>query len=187
MLELRLGKHPEYYQRMLRPIHSGYCWFNANRGSKFLAATRTSSTTLNPNVDIQNKPKKCFISGSVNLTKENTYFGCLWTKTLSQHHFSHPLRNFSFENFRHFSSSSREIPSDSRSCWKCGRNTDPLKELFFCECGIVQKIAPNLTYFDLLQEDQTFDLDAKVLGVVFRDTQKLLHPDMFSSKSKVCL
>ncbi|KAK3802521.1 hypothetical protein RRG08_033180 [Elysia crispata] len=76
------------------------------------------------------------------------------------------------------------FPSVSRSCWKCGRDTNPEKELFFCKCGIVQTVAPSVTYFDLLREDISFDLDTKTLGVVFRETQKHLHPDMFSSKSK---
>ncbi|GFS00353.1 Co-chaperone protein HscB homolog [Elysia marginata] len=69
-------------------------------------------------------------------------------------------------------------------CWKCGKNTNPEKELFFCKCGVVQSVAPSLTYFDLLQQQPSFELDSKSLGVVFRDTQKFLHPDMFSTKSK---
>lgn len=74
-----------------------------------------------------------------------------------------------------------------RHCWNCGRDTHPARELFFCDCGVVQKPACELTYFDLMQLKPSFDIDTKSLGDMFRETQKRLHPDKFSAKKQVCL
>ncbi|CAG5130975.1 unnamed protein product [Candidula unifasciata] len=71
-----------------------------------------------------------------------------------------------------------------RHCWNCGRNTNPTRELFFCDCGVVQKPACELTYFDLMQLKPSFDIDTKSLGDMFRETQKRLHPDKFSGKKQ---
>ncbi|XP_005110339.1 iron-sulfur cluster co-chaperone protein HscB [Aplysia californica] len=79
---------------------------------------------------------------------------------------------------RHFS---KEV---KRDCWNCGRDTNPRTELFFCECGVVQKPAHELTFFDLMQMEPSFDVDLIELGKTFRETQKKLHPDKFSIKSK---
>ncbi|KAK0057657.1 iron-sulfur cluster co-chaperone protein HscB mitochondrial [Biomphalaria pfeifferi] len=71
-----------------------------------------------------------------------------------------------------------------RSCWNCGRNTSPVLELFFCDCGVVQKPAIELTYFDIMLLEPSFDIDIKKLSDVFKETQKKLHPDKFSAKSE---
>ncbi|BFY98812.1 hypothetical protein BsWGS_01852 [Bradybaena similaris] len=71
-----------------------------------------------------------------------------------------------------------------RHCWNCGRDTHPARELFFCDCGVVQKPACELTYFDLMQLKPSFDIDTKSLGDMFRETQKRLHPDKFSAKKQ---
>lgn len=73
----------------------------------------------------------------------------------------------------------------TRTCWNCNRPTDPLLELFFCECGVVQSLADDVTYFTLFNIKQSFDVDIKQLGEVYKDLQKRLHPDMFSNKSEV--
>lgn len=73
-----------------------------------------------------------------------------------------------------------------RTCWNCGRDTSPVRELFFCDCGVVQKPASELTYFELMQLKPTFDINTKNLGDMFREMQKKLHPDKFTSKSQVC-
>lgn len=71
-----------------------------------------------------------------------------------------------------------------RKCWNCGRETDALKELFFCECGVVQSPATEVTYFTLFNMDETFNVDLKALGEVYKYLQKHLHPDMYSQKTE---
>ncbi|XP_059149876.1 iron-sulfur cluster co-chaperone protein HscB-like [Physella acuta] len=73
---------------------------------------------------------------------------------------------------------------EHRNCWNCGRDTSPETELFFCDCGMVQKPANDLTYFDLMQLPAGFDIDLKLLSEVYKETQKKLHPDKFSNKSE---
>ncbi|ESO89641.1 hypothetical protein LOTGIDRAFT_96796, partial [Lottia gigantea] len=69
-------------------------------------------------------------------------------------------------------------------CWKCGRQmTDPA-ELFYCKCGIVQKPASNLTYFQLFGLNEDFDVDLKPLSEKYIELQKQLHPDKFSQASE---
>ena len=73
----------------------------------------------------------------------------------------------------------------SRKCWKCGRETDAMKELFFCHCGVVQSPADSVTFFSLFGIEEGFDVDLKRLSEQFKDLQKHLHPDMYSQKSEV--
>ncbi|KAK7116242.1 hypothetical protein V1264_001959 [Littorina saxatilis] len=77
-----------------------------------------------------------------------------------------------------------ESAASTRKCWKCGTETDPMKELFFCTCGIVQSPADQLTFFTLFNIDESFDVDLKKLGEMYKDLQKKLHPDRFSQKSE---
>ena len=72
-----------------------------------------------------------------------------------------------------------------RKCWNCGRDTDSIKELFFCHCGVVQSPAVELTFFDLFNVDKSFDVDLKKLGEMYHHLQKRLHPDKYSQKSEV--
>ncbi|CAL1534481.1 unnamed protein product [Lymnaea stagnalis] len=81
-------------------------------------------------------------------------------------------------SFRHSSS------KEHRDCWNCGRDTSPVRELFFCDCGVVQKPANELTFFDLMVLEPSFDINSKKLSEIFHETQKKLHPDKFSSKSE---
>lgn len=72
-----------------------------------------------------------------------------------------------------------------RKCWNCGRETDALKELFFCECGVVQSPASDVTYFTLFNMDENFDIDLKSLGEMYKHLQKHLHPDKYSQKTEM--
>ena len=36
---------------------------------------------------------------------------------------------------------------EERKCWKCGSETNTKKELFFCNCGVVQEVPSDLDYF----------------------------------------
>ncbi|RUS90235.1 hypothetical protein EGW08_002016 [Elysia chlorotica] len=126
------------------------------------------------------KPNQSLILGS--LIGKNLQIGCTSIRISVHPRTFYPWSFLSVHSSKRLFTTSRNCAS--RTCWKCGSDTDPEKELFFCKCGVVQTIAPSITYFRLLDEEVTFDLDTKTLGVVFRKTQKLLHPDMFSSKSK---
>ncbi|KAL8622812.1 hypothetical protein ACOMHN_026933 [Nucella lapillus] len=64
------------------------------------------------------------------------------------------------------------------------RKMDPLTELFFCVCGVVQKPVDKITFFTLLGVEESFDVDVKKLSQVYKDLQKHLHPDKFSQKSE---
>lgn len=71
-----------------------------------------------------------------------------------------------------------------RTCWKCGRKTNGRVELFICECGVVQKVS-DLTYFQVFEIEETFDVDLEDLAAKYKDLQKILHPDKYSQKSEV--
>lgn len=93
-------------------------------------------------------------------------------------HFKSLSRNF------HKSSSFCHNTETKTKCWKCGGDTNSKTELFFCDCGVVQKPV-DVTYFQLLQIKQSFDIDVKSLGQIYRNMQSRLHPDKFSTKSQV--
>ncbi|XP_060067210.1 iron-sulfur cluster co-chaperone protein HscB-like [Ylistrum balloti] len=70
-----------------------------------------------------------------------------------------------------------------RNCWKCGRTQNGRSELFICECGIVQEVS-DLTYFQVLDIEETFDVDLKALAFTYKELQKILHPDKYSQKTE---
>ncbi|XP_033750346.1 iron-sulfur cluster co-chaperone protein HscB-like [Pecten maximus] len=70
-----------------------------------------------------------------------------------------------------------------RTCWKCGKTKNGRSELFICECGIVQEVS-DLTYFQILDSEETFDVDLKVLALTYKELQKILHPDKYSQKTE---
>ena len=39
---------------------------------------------------------------------------------------------------------------EERKCWKCGAETNTKKELFFCNCGVVQEVPSDLRYFEVI-------------------------------------
>ena len=156
-----------------------------NKGWRYCLRHTKTACTLGQSSNVPREPKvKHLIPENESFVERNFYRCCISARHLLHLNTSYP-QIISFVPYSCLFSTSKQFPSVSRSCWKCGRDTNPEKELFFCKCGIVQTVAPSVTYFDLLREDISFDLDTKTLGVVFRETQKHLHPDMFSSKSKV--
>ena len=79
------------------------------------------------------------------------------------------------------------IPNQKRTCWKCGYTSNQKENLFFCSrCGIVQEPLNGVSFFELFGLGNSFDVDLIKLATTFKETQKLLHPDKFSLKSKVC-
>eukprot|EP00601_Ochromonadales_sp_CCMP2298_P016969 CAMPEP_0173239196 /NCGR_PEP_ID=MMETSP1142-20121109/13075_1 /TAXON_ID=483371 /ORGANISM="non described non described, Strain CCMP2298" /LENGTH=211 /DNA_ID=CAMNT_0014170177 /DNA_START=66 /DNA_END=700 /DNA_ORIENTATION=+ len=73
----------------------------------------------------------------------------------------------------------------SAGCWKCGTATRPLE--LFCpadSCGAVQSLELHqINAFDLFRVDHYYDLDQKALETNFKEIQKQLHPDKFTTKS----
>ncbi|CAH8476753.1 unnamed protein product [Schistosoma mattheei] len=73
--------------------------------------------------------------------------------------------------------------SSFRTCWSCSRLVKDLS--FFCECGKVQPVSPNWSYFNVLGYPNPEPvIDVIDLGDRMRQTQKLLHPDKFSAKTQ---
>ncbi|CAH8440787.1 unnamed protein product [Schistosoma rodhaini] len=73
--------------------------------------------------------------------------------------------------------------SSFRTCWSCSRLVKDLA--FFCECGKVQPVSSNWSYFDVLGYPNPEPvIDVIELGDRMRQTQKLLHPDKFSAKTQ---
>lgn len=72
----------------------------------------------------------------------------------------------------------------STGCWKCGNLLNGDKELFFCGCGVIQPPSREINYFELMDIETNFEVDAKQLHNKFRRLQSFLHPDKFTLKSK---
>eukprot|EP00055_Hartaetosiga_balthica_P013351 m.68196 g.68196 ORF g.68196 m.68196 type:complete len:257 (+) comp8239_c0_seq1:126-896(+) len=69
------------------------------------------------------------------------------------------------------------------SCWKCGSNS--LSPLICSSCNTVMKVASEpVSYFQLLDIPQGFDINGDGLETKFYDTMKLLHPDKFGMEPK---
>ena len=73
------------------------------------------------------------------------------------------------------------------TCWKCGIDLQPLKEQYFCECGMIQPPNRSRHYFDVLCVPLQYDIDEMLMGSNYKNLQKLLHPDNFFGKSKVTI
>lgn len=74
---------------------------------------------------------------------------------------------------------------DDRKCWKCNAKTNEKAELFFCNCGVVQKVPTDLSYFEVMECPEIFNIDVTKLPDLYKERQRNLHPDKFAQKSKV--
>lgn len=73
--------------------------------------------------------------------------------------------------------------SSSGSCWNCSEVLG--KADFICgRCESPQEVPHKLTYFEVFNEVQRYDIDVRKLQRTFRDLQRLLHPDKFATKSE---
>ena len=72
-----------------------------------------------------------------------------------------------------------------RKCWKCDAKTNEIAELFFCNCGVVQKVPTDLSLFDAMECEESFNIDVAKLPDLYKERQRNLHPDKFAQKSKV--
>lgn len=70
------------------------------------------------------------------------------------------------------------------TCWKCGEVVSP-QDLFCKErsCGAVQKFQfEDIDAFQLFQLNKHYEINYTNLEHSYKDTQKLLHPDMFATR-----
>lgn len=84
--------------------------------------------------------------------------------------------------YRWYSSTLQE-----RKCWKCDSPTNERSELFFCNCGVVQKVPEDLTYFEAMDCPEAFNIDVSKLPDLYKERQRNLHPDKYAQKTKVYL
>ncbi|XP_060574031.1 iron-sulfur cluster co-chaperone protein HscB-like [Ruditapes philippinarum] len=102
------------------------------------------------------------------------------------------LHNYAFKNYFRENIRQRKVIFGrylctlhrDRKCWKCGTPTDEEKELFFCNCGVVQSVPSDLTYFKVMNCEEKFDIDIKSLASLYKNLQSRLHPDKFGQCSK---
>ena len=72
------------------------------------------------------------------------------------------------------------------SCWKCGSKIANLDN--FCpECKVIQPLAENATYFNILGIQEDFCINESSLIQKFRKLQGVYHPDRYSQKSQVAI
>ena len=93
-----------------------------------------------------------------------------------------------------------KLSIEHSQCWNCHHFTN-CNERFCPECHKIQPVYSleegGCNYFQLFgmygknihivtSRPETYDLDLKKLELNFRNLQKVLHPDLYSTKSEVC-
>eukprot|EP00887_Chlorella_sp_A99_P007239 scaffold2.g7239.t1 len=72
-----------------------------------------------------------------------------------------------------------------RHCWQCGTPL-PEQQHFFCpSCDSIQPADPDPQYFPVFGLEPSFDVDVGGLERRYRDLQRRLHPDKFSTASEL--
>ena len=103
----------------------------------------------------------------------------------------HCAVNVFYINKHVFGECHRQIVSSSvllntkSNCWKCGKDISLAFGSYECKCGVLQPPPDNISLFDVLNEEESFDIDQTALTTKFRKLQSILHPDKFTTKSKV--
>nr|XP_033340020.1 iron-sulfur cluster co-chaperone protein HscB [Megalopta genalis] len=76
-----------------------------------------------------------------------------------------------------------QYSSDSSlKCWNC--NFIYKSKLFCSKCNTLQEPPENLTYFDLMDIPESYDVTVTEIQSKYKELQKLLHPDKFGTKSE---
>ena len=72
------------------------------------------------------------------------------------------------------------------ACWKCGKSISACS--LFCEdtpCNVIQRLdIKACNYFRLFGMHENFKMDMTVLESQFKNLQKMLHPDKYTTKSQ---
>ncbi|XP_039248355.1 iron-sulfur cluster co-chaperone protein HscB-like isoform X2 [Styela clava] len=89
-------------------------------------------------------------------------------------------RQYSFRGSHRFSTSSDgSFDENEVICWKCGR---PITSRFKFICNHCKIILPPtfLTFFEIFNMDEKFDISTLKLQKDFKDMQRVFHPDKYS-------
>ena len=75
--------------------------------------------------------------------------------------------------------------NSTQKCWKCGKEHGPCS--LFCDdttCGVIQKLdTKKCNYFRIFGMNEHFAIDEPLLEAEFKNLQKRLHPDKFTTRS----
>ncbi|KAL3867341.1 hypothetical protein ACJMK2_044551 [Sinanodonta woodiana] len=71
-----------------------------------------------------------------------------------------------------------------RKCWKCGSETNNVSELFFCNCGVIQSIPSDISYFQAFGFKPDFSLDTEALSRSYKELQRNIHPDKYNQRNE---
>lgn len=77
---------------------------------------------------------------------------------------------------------SRYSSDSPLKCWNC--NYVYKSELFCSKCKVLQEPPENVTYFDIMGIPKSYDVTVTQIQKKYKELQKLLHPDKFSTKSE---
>lgn len=72
--------------------------------------------------------------------------------------------------------------SNGEKCWNCQYMVKKL-DLFCSKCNYIQVPNTDINYFELMDVTQNFEIDLPKLTKTYRDLQRHLHPDKFTTKS----
>ncbi|CAD1476767.1 unnamed protein product, partial [Heterotrigona itama] len=76
-----------------------------------------------------------------------------------------------------------QYSNDSPSkCWNC--NFVYKSDLFCSKCKVLQEPPESLTYFDIIGISRSYDVKITEIQKKYKELQKLLHPDKYSTKSE---
>lgn len=82
----------------------------------------------------------------------------------------------------HFRMHSTNADSNTQ-CFSCGKFRSDKGFLICPLCNAVQSLDPNITYFEMFDQDEKFELDLKDLEAKYKSLMKTLHPDLSHGKS----
>ncbi|KAI5062100.1 hypothetical protein GOP47_0022639 [Adiantum capillus-veneris] len=92
-------------------------------------------------------------------------------------------RIFSMKLTRHVQTLSTQTRTSKAQCWSCGRTKSEKGFLLCPSCNAVQAPDPDITYFEIFDQDQKFEMDLKDLETKYKSLMKRLHPDLTHGKS----
>lgn len=144
-----------------------------------LRVVRSSRAVLHPN-RLPANPLPVTCSGrwtSTSLHKKDTWHSNLNFTALRKEKGLFYYSNYipSLRNYR--------INQVRLNCWNCNQPFDK-KPTFFCvSCKVVQPPEEGTSFFQIMDCDYTFTLDAQKLQKRYLQLQRSLHPDNFSQKS----
>ncbi|XP_065562872.1 iron-sulfur cluster co-chaperone protein HscB-like isoform X2 [Artemia franciscana] len=71
------------------------------------------------------------------------------------------------------------------NCWSCGRPLQARNPVFCNSCKVVQHPKNGRDYFEILNMQKIFGIDAKELQKNFKELQKQFHPDKHARSEKM--